>query len=79
MRICEREYAPERLSDSGATRTEYLVSLEGPIPYAFDDGRVHSRSDALHIACFRGERTARRVAAELAYHAGLPVLIATDW
>ncbi len=77
VRLCEREYAQELGSDS--TRTEYRVSLEGPIPFAFDDGRTHSRSDALHLASFSGERSARRFAAEVGYHVGLRILIATDW
>ena len=79
VRVCEREYAPEPGSDFNEGRTEYLVRLEGPIPFAFDDGRVHSRSDALHLATFWGERAARRFAAKLGYHAGLRILVATDW
>jgi hypothetical protein len=79
VRLCEREYAPELGSDSDASRTEYLVRLEGPIPFASDDGRVHSRSDALHLASFSAERTARRFAAEVGYHVGLRILVATDW
>jgi hypothetical protein len=79
VRLCEREYAPELGSDTDETRTEYFVSLEGPIAFAFDDGRVHSRSDALHLASFAGERTARRFAAEVGYHVGLRILIASDW
>jgi hypothetical protein len=79
VRLCEREYAPELGSDSDASRTEYRVGLEGSIPFAFDDGRVHSRSDALHLASFSGERAARRFAAEVGYHVGLRILVASDW
>jgi hypothetical protein len=79
VRLCEREYAPELGDDSNMTRTDYLVSLEGPIGFAFDDGRVHSRSDALRLARFGSERSARRFAAEVGYHVGLRILIASDW
>jgi hypothetical protein len=79
VRLCEREYAIEAGDDTHATRIDYLVSLEGPIPFGFDDGRVHSRSDALHLAKFSGERTARRCAAEAGYHVGLRILVASDW
>jgi hypothetical protein len=81
VRLCEREYAPEPNSDidSDYPRTEYLIRLEGPIPFAFDDGRVHSRSDALHLATFAGEGEARRFAAKVGFHVGLRILIATDW
>ncbi|MBW2693911.1 MAG: hypothetical protein JRE57_14965 [Deltaproteobacteria bacterium] len=81
VRLCEREYAPEPGCniEVDSPRTEYLIRLEGPIAYAFDDGRVHSRSDALHLATFAGERKARRFAAEVGFHVGLRILIATDW
>ena len=79
VRLCDREYAIEAGDDTHATRTDYLVSLEGPIPFGFDDGRVHSSSDALHLAKFSGERTARRCAAEAGYHIGLRILVASDW
>lgn len=79
VRVCEREYASDPLEESTATRTDYRVSLEGPIPFAFDDGRVHSRSDALAPACFSSERKARRFAARVAYVAGLEILNASDW
>jgi len=79
VRLCEREYAPELGDDSNLARTDYLVSLEGPIRFAFDDGRVHSRSDALRLARFGSERSARRFAAEVGYHVGLRILVATDW
>jgi hypothetical protein len=79
VRLCKREYAPELADETDATRTDYIVSLEGEIPFAFDDGRVHSRSDALHLATFSSERAARRFAAEVGYHVGLRILIATDW
>lgn len=79
VRLCEREYAPERTDETDAARTDYSVSLEGEIPFAFDDGRVHSRSDALHLATFSSQRAARRFAAEVGYHVGLGILFATDW
>ncbi len=79
VRLCERHYAPEIGDDSNTGRSEWIVSLEGPIPYAFEDGRVHSRSDAVALARFSGERRARRFAARVAYHAGLRILEATDW
>jgi hypothetical protein len=79
VRLCERHTAPEISDDSSDGRSEWIVSLEGPIPYAFDDGRVHSRSDAVILARFAGERRARRFAARVAYHAGLRILEATDW
>ncbi len=79
VRLCEREYAPGPGDDSDTTRTEYFVRLEGPVPFAFDDGRVHSRSDALHLAIFSSEIPARRFAAEVGYQVGLRILIATDW
>ena len=52
---------------------------KGPIHYAFDDGRVHARSDALQIAEFSSERRASRFAAQIGYCAGLKILIASDW
>jgi hypothetical protein len=81
VRLCEREYAPEPNADidSDYPRSEYLIRLEGPIAFALDDGRVHSRPDALHLATFSGEREARRFAAEVGFHVGLRILIATDW
>ncbi len=79
VRLCERQYAPGPGEDSDTERVEWIVSLEGPIPYAFADGRVHARGDALELARFRSGRTARRLAAEVAHHAGLKILEATDW
>jgi len=79
VRLCERRYSPDLSSESDVGRTDYIVSLEGPIGFAFDDGRVHSRSDALHLATFTSEKAARRFSAEMGYHAGLQILIATDW
>ncbi len=79
VRLCEREYANELPDSSDQGRTVYYVSLEGPIPYAFDDGRVHTRDDALQIAEFTSVRPARRLAAQLGYCTGLRILVASDW
>jgi hypothetical protein len=79
VRLCERHYAPRLGDEPDTDHAEWIVSLEGPVPYAFDDGRVHTRSDAVELVRFRSGRGARRLAAEVAYHAGLRILEATDW
>ena len=79
VRVCERHYAPEIGDDDSEGREEWLVSLEGPIPYAHADGHVHSRSDALPLARFGSGRRAQRCAAEVGHLTGLRILEATDW
>lgn len=50
------------------------VTLEGSIPWAGTDGRVHVRSDALPVGEYRSGVAARRLAAEVAFHTGLRIL-----
>jgi len=79
VRICERHYAPGIGDESDGGRVEWLASLEGPIPFAAPDGRVHSRSDALLLDRCQSGRRARRVAESVAHATGLRILEATDW
>ncbi|MBW2268982.1 MAG: hypothetical protein JRH16_10410 [Deltaproteobacteria bacterium] len=52
----------------------WMVALEGPIPYASVDGTVHLHDEALPIGNYSSEFTARKIAAEVAFHTGLKIL-----
>jgi hypothetical protein len=52
----------------------WMVTLEGPIPFASTDGTVHLHDEALPIGNFASEFTARKLAAEVAFHTGLKIL-----
>ncbi len=52
----------------------WMVTLEGPIPFASTDGTVHLHDEALPVGNFASEFTARKVAAEVAFHTGLKIL-----
>ena len=52
----------------------WMVTLEGHIPFASADGTVQLHDEALPIGSFASDRTAREVAAEVAFHTGLKIL-----
>lgn len=52
----------------------WMVTLEGPIPFASSDGTVHLHDEAMPIGTYSSEFTARKVAAQVAFHTGLKVL-----
>jgi hypothetical protein len=78
IRLCQRHYAPS-IGDDSDGHDEWIVSLERAIPWVSEDGRVHSRSDALELARFADARQAQQLAAEVAHALDLRVLEATDW
>ena len=79
VRICHREYAPQLGDEHQRTTHVWIVGLEGRIPYGDEDGRVHSRRDAVELAALENDHAARRLAAHAALATGLPILEATDW
>jgi len=52
----------------------WMVTLEDRIAFASADGMVHLHDEALRIGEYASEFTARRVAAEVAFHTGLKIL-----
>jgi hypothetical protein len=52
----------------------WMVTLEGRIPFASNDGRVHLHNEAMTIGTYSSEFTARKVAAQVAFHTGLKLL-----
>lgn len=78
VRLIHREYAPQLGDDDQDGTEEWLVDLEGSIPYACQKGVVHRRSDRLVLGSFQTERGARRFAASVGSQTGLPILAAND-
>lgn len=66
----------ERVSiDSDGNHSDiFMVSLEGPIDWAGDDGTVNSRADNVHLEDFGTRDAARRYAAQVALAVGLRIL-----
>ncbi|MBW2244640.1 MAG: hypothetical protein JRH01_21880 [Deltaproteobacteria bacterium] len=71
-----RVYMRWRIAQSADEHDQeiWLVTLEGPIPFASADGTVHLHDEALSIGNFASEFAARKVAAEVAFHTGLKIL-----
>jgi hypothetical protein len=71
-----RVYQRWRLAESVDEHDQevWYVTLEGPLAFASADGTVHLHDEALPIAEFAGEFSARRLAAVVGFHTGLKIL-----